>query len=173
MWLDTAGCQAPYFKPPNHLERKIVVNRTHSLYLLYRQPTRCKNNGLLLIPISSTCAWRWFRPSSETPDCVYSLWYNAPTMLPVGSLNSFPPHPGYWPAASSVHYTTSCKRSLVLPKMGKITARNMLSWLELITNRYCCIQLVVYVIYINDARSNKCQAYIYFALISSSALVPM
>ena len=27
----------------------------------------------------------------------YSLWYNAPTMLPAGS-----------PATSSVHYTTSC-----------------------------------------------------------------
>ena len=43
----------------------------------------------------------------------YSLWYNAPTMLPAGSLeadgNEFlPPLPGYRPATSSVHYTTSC-----------------------------------------------------------------
>ena len=30
-------------------------------------------------------------------------------------------------AASSVHYTTSCKHSLVLLRMGEITARNMLS----------------------------------------------
>ena len=29
--------------------------------------------------------------------------------------------------------------SLVLLKMGKIIARNMLSWLELLINRYCCI----------------------------------
>jgi len=31
------------------------------------------------------------------------------------------------PAASSVHYTTSCKHSLVLLMMGEIIARNMLS----------------------------------------------
>ena len=30
-------------------------------------------------------------------------------------------------AAPSVHYTTSCKHSLVLLKMGEIIARNMLS----------------------------------------------
>ena len=29
--------------------------------------------------------------------------------------------------------------SLVLLKMGKIIARNMLSWLELLINRYCCM----------------------------------
>jgi hypothetical protein len=32
--------------------------------------------------------------------------------------------------------------SLVLLKMGGINARNMLSWLELLINRYCCIYLV-------------------------------
>jgi len=47
--------------------------------------------------------------------------------------------PTYWPATSWVHYTTSCKHSLVLLKMGEIIARNMLSWLELLVNRYCCI----------------------------------
>jgi len=29
--------------------------------------------------------------------------------------------------------------SLGLLKMGKITVRNMLSWLELLISRYCCI----------------------------------
>jgi len=29
--------------------------------------------------------------------------------------------------------------SLVLLKMGKIISRNMLSWLELLIHRYCCI----------------------------------
>ena len=38
----------------------------------------------------------------------------------------------YRPATSWVHYTTSCKHSLVLLKMGEIIARNMLSWLELL-----------------------------------------
>ena len=31
--------------------------------------------------------------------------------------------------------------------MGKIIARNMLSWLELLINCYCCIYFVVYIIY--------------------------
>jgi len=36
--------------------------------------------------------------------------------------------PGYRPATSWVHYTTSCNtHSLVLLKMGGIVARNMLS----------------------------------------------
>ena len=47
-------------------------------------------------------------------------------------------------ATSSVHYTTSCKHSLVLLRMGEIIARNMLSWLKLLINCYCCILLVVY-----------------------------
>jgi hypothetical protein len=33
----------------------------------------------------------------------------------------------YWPATSWVHYTTSCKHSLGLLKMGEIIAQNMLS----------------------------------------------
>ena len=44
--------------------------------------------------------------------------------------------------------------SLLLLKMGEIIARNMLSWLELLINRYCCIWLVVYIVYTNDARSS-------------------
>ena len=50
-------------------------------------------------------------------DSVYSLWYKAPTMLPAGRQQ----------AASSVLYTTSCKHSPMLLRMGEITARNMLS----------------------------------------------
>ena len=69
-----------------------------SLIQSYRQPTSCNNNGLLIIPISSTCFGRWFRPSSGALDCVYSLW---------------------------LHYS--------------IIGRNMLNWLELLINRYCCI----------------------------------
>jgi len=53
--------------------------------------------------------------------------------------NCVPPHPGYRPAASSVHYTTSCKHSLVLLRIGEIIARNMVSWLELLINPYYCI----------------------------------
>jgi len=49
------------------------------------------------------------------------------------------PHPSYQSAASSVHYTTSCNDSLVLLRMSEIIARNMLSWLEFLINRYSCI----------------------------------
>ena len=42
-------------------------------YKFYRQPTKCNNNGLLIIPISSTCFGRWFRPSSGALDCVLQL----------------------------------------------------------------------------------------------------
>ena len=51
--------------------------------------------------------------------------------------------------------------------MDKIIARNMLSWLELFINRYCCICWVFYIIYINDARSSKYQLHLFlFVLIS-------
>ena len=33
-------------------------------YKLYRQPTRCNNNGILIIPLSSTCFGQLFYPSS-------------------------------------------------------------------------------------------------------------
>ena len=39
----------------------------------------------------------------------YSLWYNAPTMLPAG----------IWPATSSVHYTTSCNTQSNAPEDGQ------------------------------------------------------
>ena len=68
----------------------------------------------------------------------YSLWYNAPTMLPAGGRQ----HRGCIISQAVTH-------SLVLLKMGKIIPRNMLSRLELLISRYCCIYLVVYIIYIS------------------------
>ena len=56
--------------------------------------------------------------------------YKALTMLPAGyqdEVEPVPPHPGHQQAASSVLYTTSCKHSLVLLRVGEIIARNMLS----------------------------------------------
>jgi len=44
-----------------------------------------------------------------------------------------------WPASSWIHYNTSCNTSAVFLKMGKIISLNMLSWLELLINRYCYI----------------------------------
>jgi len=102
---------------------------------------------LLIISNSSTCFGRLFRPSSGVLDCVYSLWYNAPTMLPAG----------YQQAASSVLYTTSCKHSLVFLRMDEIIARNMLSWLKLLI-KLLLLHLVGCLYYcISDARSHKHQ----------------
>jgi hypothetical protein len=48
--------------------------------------------------------------------------------VPAGNLDEVEePHPDYRPAALSVNYTTSCKQSLVLLRMGEVIARNMLS----------------------------------------------
>jgi len=58
-------------------------------------------------------------------------------MMPAENLDA--EHLGYRPASSWVHYTTSCKHSLVLLKMGDSITQNMLSWLELLINHYCCI----------------------------------
>ena len=58
---------------------------THKSFpVIFEPPCICNNNGLLIIPISSTCFGRWLRPSSGALDCVYILLYNAPTMLPAG-----------------------------------------------------------------------------------------
>jgi len=51
----------------------------------------------------------------------YSLGYNAPTMLPATG----------WQQAVT--------HSLVLLKTGETIARNLLSCLELLISRYCCI----------------------------------
>ena len=57
-------------------------------------------------------------------------WYNAPKKWPAGDkveVELVPPQPCHQQATSSVHYTTSCKQSLVLPRMGEIITRNMMS----------------------------------------------
>ena len=56
----------------------------------------------------------------------------------------------------------------MLLKTGEIISRNLLIWLEILITRYCCIYLVVYIICINDARSNKYQTYITSLSTSSS-----
>ena len=65
----------------------------------------------------------------------------------------------YRPATSCVHYTTSCNTQSSAAEDGRVIARNMLSRLELLINSYCCIYLVVYIICINDARSNRYHTY--------------
>jgi len=78
-------------------------------YKQYGQLTRCNNNGLLIIPVSSTYFRQLFCPSWGALDCVYSLWYNAPKMLPAGGR----------PATSWLHYTTSCNTQSSAPQDGQ------------------------------------------------------
>ena len=87
----------------------------------------------------------------------YSLWYNAPTMLPAS---------GRQHRRCIIPQTVT--HSLVLLKMGKIISRNMLSWLELLISRYCCIKKIsdneIYLLikYIKSVlwRVAKCLSYI-------------
>ena len=44
----------------------------------------------------------------------YSLWYNAPTILPAGSLDALVPD--FQPATSWLHYTTSCNSQSSAPE---------------------------------------------------------
>jgi len=74
----------------------------------------------------------------------YSLWYNAPTMLPAVR-----------PATSWVHYTTSCNTQSSAPENGRDHRPKHVELIGII-NKPLLLQLVgVYIIYINDARSNK------------------
>ena len=79
----------------------------------------------------------------------YSLWYNVPTMFPAATGRQ---HRGYIVPQAVTH-------SLTLLKMG-----NCLKHVELIgiINKPLLLNLVgVYIIYINDARSNKYKIYLY------------
>ena len=51
----------------------------------------------------------------------YSLWYNALFAMPAGSLEAetVPLLPGYLPATSWVHYTTSCNTETSAPEDGR------------------------------------------------------
>jgi len=53
----------------------IKSQKNKTKYKYYRQPTRCKNNGLLIIPVSSTYTYfgQLFCPSSGARDCVLQL----------------------------------------------------------------------------------------------------
>ena len=81
----------------------------------------------------------------------YSVWYNAPTMLPVADTleaEVLPPLPGYEPATSWVHYTTSCNTHSSAPEDGR---DQRLKHVELIgiINKPLLLHLVgVYIIYI-------------------------
>ena len=77
----------------------------------------------------------------------YSLWYNAPKMLPAGR----------WPATSWVHYTTNCNTQSSVPEDGQNNCPKHVELIGIINKPLLLHLFGVYVIYINDARSNKYQ----------------
>ena len=75
----------------------------------------------------------------------YSLWYNAPTMLPASSLEAN--LPGYRPASSWVHYTTSCNTQSSAPEDGRDHRPKHVELIGII-NKPLLLHLVdVYIIY--------------------------
>ena len=74
-------------------------------------------------------------------------------MLPAGSLEAESLHF----QTTGWHYTTSCNTQSSTPEDGEIITRNMLRWLELLINHYCCIWLVVYIIYVLHLRLHTCE----------------
>ena len=77
----------------------------------------------------------------------YSLWYNAPTMLPAG----------HRPSTLRVHYTTSCNTQSSAPENGQNNCPKHVELTGIINEPLLYIKLAVYIIYINDARSSKYQ----------------
>ena len=74
------------------------------------------SNGLLIIPVSTTCFLAIILPIIRDTRLCYSLWYNAPMILPATGRQ----HRGCIIPQAVTH-------SLVPLKMGKIIFRNMLS----------------------------------------------
>ena len=94
----------------------------------------------------------------------YSLWYNAHTMLPAGSLEAEAVHPlpGYRPVTSWMHYTTNCNTRSSTPEDGRDHRPKHVELIGII-NKPLMLHLVgVYIIYINDARSKKHKKLEYF-----------
>ena len=71
----------------------------------------------------------------------YSLWYNAPTMLPAGCR----------PATSWVHYTTSCNTQSSVPEDGQNNCPKHVELMGIINKPLLLHYLAAYIIYINDA----------------------
>ena len=91
----------------------------------------------------------------------YSLWYNAPTLLPAGSLEAeFLRFQSYRPATSWVRYTTSCNTQVTsAPEDGRDYRPKYVELIGII-NKPLLLHLVgVYIIYVNDSLSKNYQIF--------------
>ena len=83
----------------------------------------------------------------------YSLWYHVPRMLPGGSLEA--PLPGYRPATSWVHDTTSCNTQSSAPEDGRVQRPKYFELIGFI-NKPLLLHLVgVYIIYVGIISGSK------------------
>ena len=90
----------------------------------------------------------------------YSLWYNAPPMLLAGSQEV--ELPGYRPATSVAHYTTSCNTQSSAPEDGRDHRPNHAELIGII-NKPLLLHLVdFYIIYVNDARSKNIRFFSFY-----------
>jgi len=115
-------------------------------YKRYRQPTRCNNKGLLIIPVSSIYFGQIILPIFRST----RLYVTA-----CGIMQSRCCRPATGLQHRGCIIPQAVTHSPVLLKMGKMIARNMLNWLKLLISSYFCNYLVVYIVYINDARSSN------------------
>jgi len=79
-------------------------------------------------------------------------------------------------AASSVHYTTSCKHSLALLRMREIITQNMLSWLKLLIKLLLlhlvgCLYYCKYIIFFLRSLQEESLEEIYYRIIYFKVLV--
>ena len=78
----------------------------------------------------------------------YSLWYNAPTMLPGSSLEAV--LPGYQSATSLLHYTTICNTQSSAPEDGRVQRPKHVELIGIINKPLLLHLVLVYVIYLNQ-----------------------
>ena len=92
-------------------------------------------------------------PNFRSTRLCYSLWYNAPTMLPAGSLEA---EASRLPAGIIlVHYSTSCNTQSGAPEDGCDHRPKSVELIGIIIVTSLLHVVGVYIIYVNDARSNK------------------
>ena len=88
------------------------------------------NNGLLIIPVNSTCFGQLFCPSSGTLDCVLHV-------------------AGRPPATPWMHYTTSCNTQSSAPEDWQNNCTKHVELTGIINKPLLFIQLFVYILYIS------------------------
>ena len=66
-------------------------------------------------------------------------------------------YPGYWPATSWIHCTTNCNAQFNAPEDGRVRLPKHVELIGIINTPLFLHLVGVYIIYINDGRSNKYQ----------------